>query len=184
MSDAMDMMKEAVGGVKVGRAAQMASMNLYESLKLEDELAALAAENDGEISEEDFELLIQSQTNSIDKIEGLCKWFRKGELFIENCKAEKKRMDDSMKHVANRMKSAKGYIAPYVRAKKRVQAGTFTLTTRKSKVVILDEDFNDEFYMTEKITKTPDKVAIKKDLEAGESIIGAEIQERISLQIK
>lgn len=184
MTNAMDMMSQAVGGVKVGRDAQMESLSLYESLQIEDDLMALAAENDGEISEQDFELLIQAQTNSIDKIEGLCKWFRKSELFIDNCKAEKKRMDDSMKRVANRMKSAKGYIAPYVRAKKKITAGTFTLSTRKSKVVVLDEDFNDPYFITEKITKTPDKKAIKEALNAGESIIGAEIQERISLQIK
>jgi hypothetical protein len=67
--------------------------------------------------------------------------------------------------------------------------GTFTLSTRKSSPVEIDETkffapSTAKEWCREKVTYDPDKAKIKAALEAGTQIEGAKIVDRESLQVK
>lgn len=66
------------------------------------------------------------------------------------------------------------------------EAGFLKIGTRKSKQVVVDYDVNDlpKQYKTVKVTETPDKVAIKKALESGETVYGCRLVENINLTIR
>lgn len=66
------------------------------------------------------------------------------------------------------------------------EAGFLKIGTRKSKQVVVDYDVNDlpKQYKTVKVTETPDKVAIKKALESGETVYGCRLVENVNLTIK
>ncbi|MBR7085696.1 MAG: siphovirus Gp157 family protein, partial [Oscillospiraceae bacterium] len=58
------------------------------------------------------------------------------------------------------------------------------ISYRKSVSVQVDESLLDKKYMKEKVTYTPDKIALKKALQAGENIEGAYLEEKPNIQIK
>lgn len=60
----------------------------------------------------------------------------------------------------------------------------FKIGYRKSKSVELKEDFNVKEYIKERITYSPDKMAIKKDLESWKDIEWASIKENLNFYIK
>ena len=56
---------------------------------------------------------------------------------------------------------------------------------RKSKqVVITDEDSIPPMYIKTKVENAPDKTAIKKAIEGGETVTGAQVVENQNIQIK
>jgi hypothetical protein len=116
-------------------------MNLYDIMVIEREIEIRAEQNGGEISDEDFKNLIEYQTTSITKIENLCKYVRHLELFQEQAKEEIKRINELKKKAEKRVNSIKKYMTPYVMQKGSVDAGTFKLSTRKSKSVDLSDEF-------------------------------------------
>lgn len=68
---------------------------------------------------------------------------------------------------------------------KKVQAGLFTVSTRKSEAVeILDETKIPVYLMTEKHTFTPNKTEIKKAIKSGKEVFGAVLKEGESVIIK
>ena len=69
-------------------------------------------------------------------------------------------------------------------AKGKVHAGTFTIGTRKSTSVVVDDEFNDERYQTIIETKKIDKIAIKNALLSGENIPGARLQNNLNLTVR
>lgn len=68
---------------------------------------------------------------------------------------------------------------------KKVQAGLFTVSTRKSEAVeILDETKIPVYLITEKHTFTPNKTEIKKAIKSGKEVFGAVLKEGESVIIK
>lgn len=67
----------------------------------------------------------------------------------------------------------------------KVEIPTLKLSFRESKSVsITDESHLPKKYMVEKVSYSPDKTAIKKAIENGENVTGAEITTNQNLQIK
>jgi hypothetical protein len=161
-------------------------MNLYEISNLENQIEQLAAANDGELSEEMLQALVASETQSIVHIENLCKYIRKLELGIDMCKAEEDRINTMRKKANKRIAGIEKYLTPYVVKHGKIESGTFTLSTRKSESVnIINEAKLPLAYMHEiPVRLEPDKNAIKKDIKAGKSVPGAELQENYNLTIK
>ena len=52
------------------------------------------------------------------------------------------------------------------------------------KTEIIDESLIPDEYMNTKITKTPDKTAIKKAIEAGTEVAGAQVVDNTTITIK
>lgn len=65
-----------------------------------------------------------------------------------------------------------------------VKTPTIKISIRRSESVEVDSmEQLDARYFNEKLTVTPDKIAIKKAIKAGENITGARISENFNLQI-
>jgi len=170
------------------------TLNLYDIVALENQIERIAEENLGEIPEEMLKELVEAQTKSLDMIERLCKYVRHLELGIENCKAEKSRITEMQFKADNRIKSIKKYMTDYVDKAGKIIAGTFTLSIRKSEAVMkseseeLDKNFAElyryEPFVDSKTSFHANKNEIKKLLNKGEKIDGAQLVQKKNLQIK
>ena len=159
-------------------------MNIYEIDIIENAIERIAKENDGEIPEFYLKQLVEAQAQSIAQIENLVKYIRHAEQFIDACKDEEKRISDRRRTTENRIESIKKYLTPFVDDRGKFDAGTFTLSTRKSSSVELEDNFNDPDYCIQIISYKPDKKKIKLDIESGKEIPGAKLIEKKNLQIK
>lgn len=69
--------------------------------------------------------------------------------------------------------------------KDKVKAGTFTVSTRKSSQLIVDEDnFKDDRFIEKVVTQKIDKMAIKQAIKQGVIVDGCQIKEVENLQVK
>jgi len=160
-------------------------MNLYEISVLEKQIERAAADNDGEISEEQLKALVEAQTASVVQIEKLCQYIRHLELGAEACKAEEERIRTMRNRADNRVASIKTYLTPYIEKHGKFEAGTFTLSLRKSSRLKLEDGISvpSEFVRVVESVSV-DKDGMKKAIKAGAHIDGAYIEDHYSLQIK
>lgn len=119
-------------------------------------------------------------------LERLCKVRQNRIAEIEAMAAEEARIAERRKDAEKRLENLEGYIYKvYQLGTDPVQyAGAFTVSSRKSTKVIVDDIFADDRFMVEKTTSTVDKKALKDALQAGEQIAGAHLQTNYNLQIK
>ena len=98
---------------------------------------------------------------------------------IKRLQALKKSNDTLVSKLKNNLLNAVNLFGNY-------DAGFIKLSTRKSKQVVIECDFNDlpKQYKVVKVTETADKVAIKKAIESGETVYGCRIVENVNLSIK
>jgi len=160
-------------------------MNLYEIASLENQIEKIASENEGEVPEAAMQALVEAETQSLVQIENLCKYIRKLKLGIDMCRAEEDRIFEMRNRVEKRIKSIEKYVTPYIAKHGKLEAGTFTLSTQKSKKVIIDNaDQIPGNYLEQIVDWTIKKNEIKKDLKAGIVVPGAHLEENDNLQIK
>jgi len=160
-------------------------MNIYESLEIQDAIEELAEQNGGEISDDDFKLLIIAQTNSVQKLENVCKLVKHLEYFVENCKEEKARIMERQRIAENRIESVKRFLNPFILERGKLDAGTFKISNRKSEAVEIDnEDAIPAEYKVIKQIISIDKAKVKEALKSGQHIEGARIAEHNNTQIK
>lgn len=165
-------------------------MTLYDCDRILSEIDAIAAENDGEITEEQMKALVEAQTTSIAKLGKLCGFMKYLEHGIDACKKEEERIAKMRKTATNRLKSVKHYLLPYLKEHGKTTIDTFTLSTRKSTAVAVDEPFfvtdPDYKHWSRHIPESwePDKAKIKAALKDGVEIQGCSIEERVSVQLK
>lgn len=159
-------------------------INIYDVGLLENQIEIIASENDGEIPEEMLQALVEAQTKSMEQIDKLCRYIRVLELGMDSCWIEESRIKEMREKADRRIKSIKKYLTPFVQNQgKKIHAGTFTLSTRKSESVEVIGEVPTE-YATIKVSSIPDKVKIKEDIKAGKKIDFAEIVQKQNLQIK
>jgi hypothetical protein len=164
-------------------------MNVYECTALIEQIDALAAQNDGVLTEEQMEQIVKAQTQSIQQLGKLCGFMKHLEHGIDACKAEEARIANMRKVASNRLASVKKWLMPYIEKEGKRTVGTFTLSTRKSESVELAENFaelhkEDGTLLTTKTVVTPNKANIKAALKDGAKIEGARLVQRNSLQLK
>lgn len=159
-------------------------MNLYEIEPIEFKIRKYAQDNDGEVSEELLQELVEAQTKSIESLEELCWYVRHLESFVDMCKSEKNRISDKQTIAENRISGIKKHLIPYVKEKGKIDIGTMTLSTRKSSSVILADDFVDPRFTTVQTVVTHDKNRIKKAIKDGAEIEGAQVITKDNLSIK
>ena len=164
-------------------------MNLYQIDHIEKEIEQIAIENDGELTDEQWQMLIEAQTKSLDKVENVCKYIRHLEQFEQKAKEEIARINELKAKAARRRENIKKYLTPYVVSRGKIDVGTFKLSTRKSKSVDINEvEFHNSTdtlqYVDTKTISTISKKRIGDDLKAGKEIPGASLKESINLQIK
>ncbi len=145
----------------------------------------LKASDDGEISEEDMQALVETHATSIQKLGKMCGYMKFLEHYMTAADSEIARITATKNKAKRRLESIKGYLAPFVKAKgKPVTVESFTLSIRKSESVKLVDGFDNKLYCNKKETWTPDKKRIKDALKASIDIGGAELIKKDNLQLK
>ena len=117
-------------------------------------------------------------------MEKLCKVRANKLAYIESMREEEKRIAEK-RHVSEKaLERFENYMQSVLHAsgQEKIQAVTFTVGTRKSTAVVVDDNFNNPEYI--KVEYAPDKMKIKNDLKNGVVIDGARLVERESLAVK
>lgn len=138
----------------------------------------------GEISE-DYDGAYQELQSVLScGIETLCKIRANKQARIESLKAEINRLTERRKQEEKRIESLEKFIKSLFdkTGKEKLDAGTFSLSYRKSTQVQVSDDFNNGDYM--RVKTEIDKAKIKADLLAGAEIAGACLVENKNLQVR
>ena len=156
-------------------------MKLYEITELQNELEL---EEDNELKQDLQELIAieleKKSNNIIYAIKNLEGNNLAIDAEIERLKAIK---DKNIKNVD----SIKNHILNFMKTNNidKIQTDLATFSTRKSKSTQIDSiELLPQEFVTVKQTFQPDKTAIKKAIESGREVAGANVIENISLQIK
>jgi chaperonin cofactor prefoldin len=154
-----------------------------------DERINKILENDFYIDEETGEVFFTEDLDKLDvertkKIENIA-------LYVKNLKYEAEAIKneiDNLKMRAETKKKKAEKLTNYldeILGGEKLETSKVALSYRKSTAVkIENEELLPDEFMTIKIDKKPDKVAIAKLLKNGETIIGCELIEKQNLQIK
>ena len=141
----------------------------------------------GEIDEDKERDLLQLKEQIIlSGLEKLCNLRGNKAAYIKALKEEEDRINAKRKTEEKKLDSLDDYIL-LIHQKSGQQksiAGSWTVSTRKSAQVILDDDFDNKNFQTIKEVKTIDKAAIKEALKNGEDVDGAKLVTNYNLQIK
>lgn len=80
----------------------------------------------------------------------------------------------------------KGYLLNSLEqtGEKGFESSKCKVTTRRSESVEVADDFNDPRYLTEKVTYSPNRIAIKEAIKSGEEVNGAYIKTNTNITIK
>jgi hypothetical protein len=159
-------------------------LTLYDCDELIKLVEDQAEKNEGELSESDWQLLVDAQTKSMEKLQGLMYYISKMNRDIDNAEYEMDRIKKYRETIKNRLDSIKRYLLPYVQEKGKITVGTHTLSIRKSKGVVLAEGFCNPMYCNTRTEIVPDKPKIKESIESGIEVAGAVLENRINLVIK
>ncbi|AAZ51656.1 TPA: siphovirus Gp157 family protein [Streptococcus pyogenes] len=143
-----------------------------------------------DLDDETFQNTLDSidfQSDLENNIEYFVKMLKNAQADVEMYKAEKEAFYKKQKQAEAKVEKYKETIrrAMELSQKKKVDAGMFKVSLRKSKKVeILDETKIPLDYMQEKIEYKPMKSEISKALKSGIDISGVELIETESLQVK
>lgn len=160
-------------------------LSLYGCDLVTDELERIANENDGELSEENIQLLVDACMQAENKIIGMCKYIKVMESKIKSCKERKAEINEIQKAAEAVITSMTNHMGKYVHKKgKKLEAGEFTLTTRTSKSTFIPKGFDHPFYCKQETVLKPDAKVIKAAIENGEEVTGCFVAENIKLKIK
>lgn len=158
---------------------------LFEITQEVIELASLLEE--GEFTPELEQQLKITRDELDSKAENYVKVIRSVEGDISVIDAEIKRLKeirDGKTRVVDRMKEALSTAMTAFKVDK-IETALMKLFFRKSESVeILDESLVPEQYKLSRVVVNPDKILIKKLIKSGEEVPGAEVVEKLNLQIK
>lgn len=169
-------------------------MSIYEDiLELEQEIDSCFDPETGEIIEEKEQELIKNlETRGVGGLEYLCKSRANLISDINGLKEEASRITYKQKNLETKLTSREKYILLIleklreVLKKDKIEAGSYTVGTRKSSRIMIEDEsnFDVDGYFTIKEEKKIDKKKIKEDLDKGIDIKGAYIQENQNLTVK
>ena len=168
-------------------------MKLYEITKemrvLDELFLSCIDEETGEVKDDgvidilEQELKLQLQTKGA----GIIKSFKNSETMLNGVEEEIKRLQALKKSISNQINSRKEYIVRNMEMMgiTKIETELGNLSLRKSKSVnIYDESLIDKKFIEIETKEKISKTEIKKAIEAGENVQGANIVEKNSLNIK
>lgn len=138
----------------------------------------------GEVSE-DYDGAYQDLQSVLScGIETLCKIRANKQARIESLKAEINRLTEKRRLLEKQVERYERFISGLFdkTGTEKLDAGTFSLSYRKSTQVKVDDDFYNKDYM--RVKEEVDKAKIKDDLLAGAEIAGACLVENKNLQVR
>lgn len=153
-------------------------MNLYE---INEQILWCVDEETGEIIDE--QKLEELQISFYDKVENIALWIKNLRSDAEAIKQEKIKLGERQKQTENKAEFLSKYLSSFLDGGKfntaRVQIGWM----KSKQVQVQDITKIDDDYL-KYADPTPDKTKIKKAIEAGVKIEGAELVEINNIQIK
>lgn len=147
------------------------------------ELMTSIEENEGVLSEEQNEALEINEAELQEKAGNYIEFIGDRAAFIGRIDDEIKRLQALKKVNNNLVDRLKNSLLNAVNLFGAFEVGLHKIGTRKSEVLVLDDDFitPDQF---KKIKVDTDKAAIKAAIKAGSTIEGAQIQTKLNISIK
>ena len=121
------------------------------------------------------------------KVDNIACYIKDIESLNQAIKDEKKALDERLKMNDRKVENLKKYVSSSLKMRdmNKLETARNKITFRKSKSVnVINESLLADEYFTEKITKTVNKTAIKKAIESGLTVDGAEIKENRNVVIK
>jgi len=153
-------------------------MKLYE---IDSEIMSLIDDETGEILDTDRFDELSADRDA--KVENICLWIKNLKAEAEALKAEKDAFAHRQKVVENKMNSLKAFISTYLEGTS-FKTTKVNVSFRKSESL----EISDIYKIPEDFLKYKepdvDKTALKNAIKAGASIEGAEIVEKLNIQIK
>lgn len=141
----------------------------------------------GEIDEEKERELIQLKEQIVlSGLEKLCNLRADKVAYAKALKEEEERIKSKRQKEENKIDNLDSYIL-LIHSKSGQQksvAGTWTVSTRKSTQVIVNDDFNDKRFIKTETVEKLDKKALGDALKSGEAINGADLKTNINLVVK
>lgn len=150
-------------------------------------------ENGFLVDEETGEITFQEDAlNDLDlefsqKVDNIACYIKDIESLNQAIKDEKKALDERLKVNDRKVENLKKYVSSSLKMRdmNKLETARNKITFRKSKSVnVINESLLADEYFTEKITKAVNKTAIKKAIESGLTVDGAEIKENRNVVIK
>ena len=172
---------------KVVDKAKVGELSFFKCADLIHEIEVLAAEQDGELTDEQVATLVEAHTQEIAKLMSLCNFLKMLEVFVRACKDRKVEINMTQKRNEGVRERLAAYLAVWVKNQgKSYHCGDYELKTRESASVKLVDGFNNPLFcaIEQVTTVTPDKARIKEALLAGEEVPGAELVKNTNLSIK
>jgi hypothetical protein len=164
--------------------------SLYHISTEAKELVSALEENEGELNPDIESALRINQNELQEKSINYAYAIKTVSNDVDAISEEIKRLQALKKAKDNTIQRLKDTVvnAMQIYGLEKVETPTLKLSIRRSEAVIIDDSFTkvnpEGYYMTEKITYTPDKTMIKEAIKRGQNIEGARIIENYNLQIK
>lgn len=153
-------------------------MNIFN----EEDLMSMCIDADtGEFDEAMFEGL---KIERDKKIENIALWVLEDEAMAKSIKEQENKLKERREILEQRIEKRKEFLR-YIAEGKKLKTDRVTVSYRASKAVkIVNEEIIPIKYKTVKTAVSVSKDDIKKDLQAGKTVEGAELETRISTIVK
>ncbi|MBR2772849.1 MAG: siphovirus Gp157 family protein [Bacteroidales bacterium] len=160
---------------------------LYDEVNMIEDAINGILYGEGDIDIDALNNLLDVKQETIKRgLESLCKIRARKNLTLAAIKAEIARLTDRANTETRALDRLEQYIHDVLRrsGEKKVEAGTFVVSTRTSSSVWVSPTFDNPEFMRTNTTTSPDKTAIKEAIKAGRTIDGAYIVTKENIQIK
>ena len=153
-------------------------MNIFN----EEDLMSMCIDVDtGEFNEAMFEGLRIERDR---KIENIALWVLEDEAMAKSIKEQENKLKERREILEQRIEKRKEFLR-YIAEGKKLKTDRVTVSYRTSKAVkITNEEIIPIKYKTVKTAVSVSKDDIKKDLQAGKTVEGAELETRVSTLVK
>jgi hypothetical protein len=163
------------------------ALSFFECQELINLINIEAEKNNGELSDEQVNALVEAHVQVPAKLHSICNFLKMLESHIQICKDRKKEINAVQKHAENISDRLGGRLGQWVDAEgKSYHSGEYELTSRRSESVELVEGFDNPMFCSVEMVRVvkPDKERIKEALLAGEEVPGARLIKKCNLTIK
>ena len=163
------------------------SIKIYEiSAQIRDvqqRIEEYAEEHDGLIPD-DMDMLLDALTGSLEnRLLNLARWVKEMQAESDAVKEQARKLSERARITADRADCIKTYIASRVPIGEPLKDSDTVISWRKSTQCVITNEamITDDWF---KVTRTPRIADIKKAIQSGDVIDGAELVEKQNLQIK
>lgn len=160
--------------------------------QIQGEISAMLDVPDAELTpEQKAEMdayLAELGQQEADKVDAFAQFLRLETARMEALKEEARRLSGRARTIESRLSWLKAEYLGIMQyhGLQKVQGNAYTLSTRKSSVVVVPADISGlpEIFLRRKETVEADKAVIKDALKAGQDVPGCELRDSYSLQVK